>query len=171
MLYAELCGGVLREFGSFDCTIDEENAIEVIHLVLEDTCLEILRFSRYEFPIYVERANGDRLRSTDEADDTGNRETSLGIDRRADRATRHFGIRVHTGGSPFTNDDDPIGDSDLDRCNAHAILLTHRGHELINEPVIPKTRERRAINLRRSLTESWIRIRKDGERSVHGATV
>src|SRR5712691_141685 len=106
--------------------VDEEHAVQVIHLVLDDTREKTLGFEVYGFAVLVRGLDGHPLAALDVPEDAGQRETPLLVDH-GSAPSGDDGIDEGAR-SPFAvvHDEQPIGDPHLWRGQADADLVVHR---------------------------------------------
>ena len=114
--------------------IDEENAVEMVDLVLENNRREIFYFQDDFLSVTVERANFHNLMSGHIAPDPRNREASFfNVVSLADRARRDLWVHVRLWSTAIVHDDDAFVRANLWRRDTDAILNTHRVQEIVDE--------------------------------------
>src|SRR5229473_6006948 len=95
--------------------VDEEHAVQVIHLVLDDAREETLGLEVYGLAVLVRGLDGDPLAALDVPEDAGQRETSLLVDH-GSASTGDDGIDEGARAAlAVVHDEQTIGDAHLRR--------------------------------------------------------
>src|SRR6266852_5739259 len=114
--------------------VDEEHAIQVIHLVLDDAREETLGLEVYGLAVLVRGLDGDPLAALDVPEDAGQRETSLLVDH-GSASTGDDGIDEGARAAlAVVHDEQTIGDAHLRRGQPDADLVVHRLDHVADQP-------------------------------------
>lgn len=151
--------------------IDEELAVEVIDLVLQDTCEETFGRDSKRSPIDVEGSDTDFGVAGDFAVDVGDAETAFGLEDDVAFVFDDLGVDEDSEISVFViieiiaNDDHTSEVSDLYASKAHTDLLIATGFPITSrlDHIEAKLTNfgRDDANALRTMTQAWFRQRDD----------
>src|SRR3989442_3381260 len=114
--------------------VDEDHAVQVIHLVLDDASEETLGLEVDGLAVVVGGMDGDPLAALDVPEDAGQRETSLLIGH-GSASTRDDGIDEGARAAlAVVHHEQAIGDAHLWRGEADADLVVHRLDHVADQP-------------------------------------
>jgi hypothetical protein len=114
--------------------VDEEHALQVVHLVLDDARLHARGLEVEGLAVLVHRLDGDGLAALDVGEDAGQGETSFLVQDRA-AAARDDGVDQRAGAArAVVHDQEAIGNAHLRRGQPDASLVVHGLDHVADHP-------------------------------------